>query len=60
VRNAERTRERLAAAFSGTGLETAAGDGWQTERVAEHATVTEIGSANGIELPAAAGGELTR
>jgi len=60
VRNEERMRGRLAAAFSGTGLETAVGDGWRTGRTAEHATVTEIGSANGMERPAAAGGELTR
>jgi integrase len=31
VWNADRTRERLAAAFSGTGLETVAGERWRTE-----------------------------
>jgi integrase len=55
--NAEQTRSTLDAAI-GTSLETVGGERWRNDVAAEAATVTEIGSANGMELPAASGGEL--
>jgi integrase len=48
----EAARARQEAAY-GTAVETAAGDGWQTESVAEVPSVSEIGSASGQRRPVA-------
>jgi integrase len=52
VRKVEQMRAKLGSAF-GTGMETAGSDGARIERVAEVATVTEIGSASDQRRPAA-------